>query len=121
MIRFTDQHFWVRVEQDGTAVAGITRHAQDTLGEIVLVDVQAQGRQSENAIVGVVESAKTASDLYMPLDADIVETNAALRDNPCLINDDPMGTGWILRLARLDMARFETLMNDDAYQAMVAT
>ena len=115
MIRYTEQHFWVRLEGDTGGVAGITRHAQDTLGEIVVVDVHAQGRQIENAVIGVIESVKTASDLHMPLGADIVEVNAALQDRPGLVNDDPMGAGWILRLAGIDRARFDGLLDEAAY------
>lgn len=120
MIRYTKEHFWIRLERGETAVAGITRHAQDTLGEIVVVDVPVQGRQPENAVIGVVESVKTASDLHMPLDADIVEVNAALRDNPGLVNEDPMGAGWIVRLTNVDTVRFATLLEQDAYDAMTS-
>jgi glycine cleavage system H protein len=118
MIRYTNEHFWVRLEEGGGAIAGITNHAQDTLGEIVVVDVQTQGRQLENAVVGVVESVKTASDLHMPLDAEIVEVNPALQETPGLVNDDPMGAGWILRLANVDAARFESLLDEAAYISM---
>lgn len=118
MIRYTAEHLWVRIEEGGqTALAGITPHAQDTLGDIVLVDVTALGRQTENAIIGTVESVKTASDLYMPLDAEIVETNPALRDNPGLVNEDPLGTGWMVRLAQVDLQRLQTLMDEAAYRA----
>ena len=98
MIRYTAEHLWVRLGEDGLgAVAGITHHAQDTLGDIVLVDVLARGRQAENTVIGTVESVKTASDLHMPLDAVIVAVNPALRDNPALVNEDPQGAGWMLR------------------------
>ncbi len=118
MIRYTTEHLWVRLEADGrSAVAGITRHAQDTLGDIVLVDVTARGRQAENTVIGTVESVKTASDLHMPLDADIVAVNPALQDNPALVNEDPLGAGWILRLEQVDTARLATLMDEAAYQA----
>ena len=118
MIRYTAEHLWVRLEEDGhSAVAGITRHAQDTLGDIVLVDVSLRGRQTENTVIGTVESVKTASDLYMPLDADIVAVNPALQDNPGLVNEDPQGAGWMLQLEQVDTARFATLMDEAAYQA----
>ena len=118
MIRYTAEHLWVRLDEGGhTASAGITRHAQDTLGDIVLVDVTAHGWQTENAVIGTVESVKTASDLHMPLDADIVEVNPALQDNPALVNEDPQGAGWMVRLQRVDTARFAMLMDEAAYQA----
>lgn len=120
MIRYTAEHFWVRLEEGGTAVAGITRHAQDTLGDIVVVDVTATGRQAENTVIGVVESVKTASDLHMPLDAEIAEVNAALADNPALVNEDPMGAGWMVRLSHVDEARFATLLDEAAYDALTA-
>ena len=118
MIRYTAEHLWVRLEDDGhSAVAGITHHAQDTLGDIVLVDVSLRGRQTEDTVIGTVESVKTASDLYMPLDADIVAVNPALQDNPGLVNEEPQGAGWMLRLEQVDTARFATLMDEAAYQA----
>jgi len=118
VIRYSNEHMWVRLEDGGqTALAGITHHAQDTLGDIVLVDVVAQGRQIENAIIGTVESVKTASDLHMPLDAEIVEINPALRDNPALVNEDPQGAGWMVRLAQVDHQRLGSLMDEAGYRA----
>ena len=118
MIRYTAEHLWVRLDEGGhTASAGITRHAQDTLGDIVLVDVSLRGRQTEDTVIGTVESVKTASDLYMPLDADIVAVNPALQDNPGLVNEDPQGAGWMLRLEQVDTARFAALMDEAAYHA----
>lgn len=118
MIRYTHEHFWIRMEDDQHATAGITRHAQDALGEIVSVEVSARGAQEENTVVGIVESVKTASDLYMPLNAEITEINPALQEQPGLINDDPLGAGWIMRLDKVDRARFEALMDEAAYQAL---
>ncbi len=118
MTRYTAEHLWVRLEEGGqSALAGITRHAQDTLGDIVLVDITARGAQPENTVIGTVESVKTASDLHMPLNGDIVETNAALLDNPGLVNEDPEGAGWIVRISHVDPAHFAALMDAAAYQA----
>jgi len=118
VIRFTHEHLWIRMEDDQHATAGITMHAQDTLGEIVSVEVNGRGAQKENAVVGIVESVKTASDLHMPLDAEITEVNPLLRDQPGLLNEDPMGAGWIFRLNKVDRARLDELLDEAGYQAL---
>ncbi|WP_233259340.1 glycine cleavage system protein H [Ramlibacter sp. WS9] len=118
MIRYTTEHFWIRMDGGQQATAGITRHAQDTLGEIVAVEVTARGPQDENTVIGIVESVKTASDLYMPLDAEIAQVNPALQEQPGLVNDDPLGAGWIVKLDKVDLGRFDKLMDEVAYHAM---
>ncbi|MBT2325687.1 glycine cleavage system protein GcvH [Variovorax paradoxus] len=118
MIRYTTEHLWVRQEKDGaSATVGITRHAQETLGDIVLVELPALGRHVQGTAVGVVESTKTAADLHMPATGDIVECNQVLVDQPELLNTDPMGAGWVFRLDAIEAGQFDALMDEAAYAA----
>src|SRR4051812_20288305 len=97
-LKYTEQHAWLRAESDGTYTVGITDHAQEALGDIVFVQNASVGRSVKNGeAVGVVESVKTAADIYAPLTGEIVAANADLDDNPEKLNDDPYGT-WMFRL-----------------------
>ncbi len=117
MVRYTHEHIWLAAEGE-LATAGITLHAQDTLGDIVSVELPAIGARFEaDAIVGVVESVKTASDLHMPAAGEIVAVNEDLVNDPSLANSDPLGAGWFFRL-RLDAGQsLDGLMDEAAYQA----
>ena len=118
MMRYSSEHMWVRLDGDGgPATVGITRHAQETLGDIVLVELPAPGRHAQGTAVGVVESTKTAADLHMPATGDIVECNALLVDQPDLLNSDPTGAGWVFKLAAIEPGQFEALMDEAAYGA----
>ncbi len=116
-LRYTKDHEWVRVLEDGTALVGITEHAQDALGDLVFVEVPELGA---NLMAGdacaVVESVKAASDVYCPLDAEIVEVNDVLADTPELINSDPYGEGWLMRIQPADAGAVEELLGADDYQ-----
>ncbi len=102
---FTDEHQWARLSADGqTATIGISQHAQDALGDIVFVDLPAIGTSFAQMDVGaVVESVKTAADVFMPLSGEVLEVNEALRVDPALANTDPMDAGWFMRI-KLDPA-----------------
>ncbi|PZW48654.1 glycine cleavage system H protein [Humitalea rosea] len=119
MLRFTKDHEWVSL--DGTlATVGITDHAQTALGDVVFVDLPEAGREVEaNEAVAVVESVKAASDVYAPLAGRITESNAALSDEPALVNSDPAGAGWFFRMELADAAAFDDLLDQDAYTAYV--
>ena len=120
MIRYTKDHEWVRL--DGTtATVGITTHAQDALGDLVFVELPEPGREvTEAEAVAVVESVKAASDVYAPLTGRVTEVNAALSDDPALVNRDPAGEGWFFKLQLADAAAFDALMDQAAYDALVA-
>ena len=120
MIRYTKDHEWVRL--DGTvATVGITTHAQDALGDLVFVELPEPGREvTEAEAVAVVESVKAASDVYAPLAGRITETNAALTEDPALANRDPAGEGWFFRLELADTGAFDHLLDQDAYDKLVA-
>ena len=117
---FTDQHEWVEVEGD-TGTVGITDYAQGQLGDIVFVEVPEAGKTLTKAgEAAVVESVKAASDVYSPVSGDVIEGNAALADDPSLVNTDPERAGWFYRLTLSDPGELATLMDEDAYKAFVA-
>ena len=120
-LKYTKSHEWVRTEDDGTVVVGITDHAQDLLGDMVYVEQPEAGSEVEaEDACAVVESVKAASDVYAPVSGEILEGNASLADTPELVNNDPYGEGWIMRLRPADMLEVEQLMDAEAYTAHVA-
>ncbi|ODU08161.1 MAG: glycine cleavage system protein H [Rubrivivax sp. SCN 71-131] len=120
--KFTPDHEWINIEDHLAAVVGITQHAQEALGDVVFVELPEVGRSyAKGEVAGVVESVKAAADLYMPIDAEIVEVNGALKDDPSLVNQDPMGKGWFFKIKPADMAQFDALMDRPAYDALLKT
>ena len=98
-LRYASSHEWVRLEEDGVVVVGITDHAQEALGDVVFVELPAVGDQLDaGSEAGVVESVKAASDVYAPVTGEVIETNSALEDEPELINSDPYGDGWFYKV-----------------------
>ncbi len=119
-IRFTKDHEWIRLE-GADAVIGITAHAQESLGDIVFVELPEPGREvTEGEAVAVVESVKAASDIYAPLAGRVIEVNAAIVDDPALVNREPAGDGWFFKLHLADPAAFSALMDAAAYEKLVA-
>jgi glycine cleavage system H protein len=119
-LRYTKEHEWVRVEGD-VATIGITQHAADQLGDIVFVELPAAGRALEQfAPFGVVESVKAVSDLFAPVAGEVVEANGALASAPEVVNSDPYGAGWMLRVRLADAAQADALLDPAAYEALVA-
>ena len=120
MIRFTKDHEWVRLDGEVVTV-GITAHAQDALGDLVFVELPEPGREvAEGEAVAVVESVKAASDVYAPLAGRVTEVNAALTEDPALVNRDPAGEGWFFKLRLADASAFGALMDQSAYDALLA-
>ena len=116
---FTKEHEWVRVEGD-VATVGISDHAQEALGDIVFAEVPDAGRTvGKGDDAAVVESVKAASDVYAPVSGEVVEGNAALGDDPSLINRDPEGEGWFFKLKLSDSSELEGLMDEAAYREWV--
>ncbi len=119
-LSYTQDHEWIRMEDDGTAVVGITDFAQHELGDIVYVDVNSTGRTlSKGDIFGSVEAVKTVSDLFLPIDGEVLELNVAIEKSPELLNSDPYGEGWIIRLKPTDSGNKDGLLTADAYQELV--
>ena len=119
-LKFTDDHEWISVDGD-VATVGITEHAQEQLGDVVFVDLPSVGASvSKGGDAAVVESVKAASDVYAPLDGEIVEVNSALEDEPGLVNSDAQGKGWFMKIKISDAGQLAELMDADAYQAHIA-
>jgi glycine cleavage system H protein len=119
-LRYTSDHEWVRVEGD-EATIGITAYAADQLGDIVFVELPDVGRAvTQAAAFGVVESVKAVSDLFAPLGGEVVEANAELGANPELVNSDPYGGGWMIRIALADATQLDALLDAEAYDALIA-
>jgi glycine cleavage system H protein len=115
-LRYSKEHEWVRVEDDGRATIGITSFAADELGDIVFVELPEVGTTLRQfATFGVVESVKAVSDLYAPISGEVVEVNAALTDTPELLNAEPFGEGWIARIALADREELDALLDAAAY------
>jgi glycine cleavage system H protein len=118
---FSDDHTWLQLGEDGdTATMGITVHAQDTLGDIVFVDLPAIGKAfAAKEVAGVVESVKAAADVHMPAGGEIIEVNEALRADPSLANSDPLGQGWFFKVKLTQPSDLEGLMDEAAYQKTI--
>ena len=118
-LRYTEEHEWVRWV-DGEAVVGITLYAQEQLGDVVYVELPALGEEVQQfQPFGVVESVKAASDLYSPLSGRVSAVNEALAEHPELVNEDPYGEGWMIRLEPTDRAELDRLLRADAYRGWV--
>ena len=116
-IRYTSEHEWIRVEGD-EAFVGITDYAQSELGEIVFVDVPTVGETvGQGEVFGSIEAVKTVSDLNMPVTGEVLELNAELDSAPELVNNDPYGKGWIIRIALKDASELDKLMDAKTYEA----
>lgn len=119
-LRYTKDHEWVRIEGD-VATVGITDFAQGELGDIVFVEIETEGDNLEaEEVFGTVEAVKTVSDLFMPLAGEVMEFNEAIADNPALVNEDPYGEGWMIKIKLADAGAVDVLLDADAYQALIA-
>jgi glycine cleavage system H protein len=117
-LRYTKEHEWIRVEGD-TATVGITDYAAEQLGDIVFVELPEVGRTVDQfAPVGVIESVKAVSDLFAPIGGDVVETNAELAGRPELLNSDPFGKGWMVRIHLSDSGQLDKLLGAAAYEKL---
>ena len=115
MIKYTEDHEWIKVDGD-IATVGITPHAQDALGDVVFVDLPSVGSTfAQKEVAGVVESVKAAADVYMPLSGEVTEVNEALRDDPSLANTDPLGAGWFFKVKLSDPSQLDALMDETSY------
>ncbi|WP_316819878.1 glycine cleavage system protein GcvH [Pedobacter gandavensis] len=118
-LKYTKDHEWVKVEGN-EAYIGITDFAQRELGDIVYIDINTVGDEvRKDDVFGTVEAVKTVSDLFMPVTATVTETNPELNDNPELVNSDPYGKGWMVKVTLSDAAEVEGLLDADAYKALV--
>ncbi|MCG8340469.1 MAG: glycine cleavage system protein GcvH [Cytophagales bacterium] len=120
-LKYSKDHIWVRVEGD-TATVGITDFAQSELGDVVYVDIEKKEgeKEKQNAILGSVESVKTVSDLFMPVTGEVTEINTQMNDEPALINSDPYGKGWIIKVKIKDQEEVKNLLSSEEYKKVIA-
>ncbi len=118
-LKYTSEHEWIRLEGD-VAYVGITDYAQEQLGDIVFVDITTEGETLEqNEVFGTIEVVKTVSDLFLPVSGEILEQNDELADDPSLVNTDPYGKGWLVKIRPTNMADFDNLLDAAAYKALI--
>ena len=120
-LKYTKEHEWIRDNGDGTATVGITDFAQGELGDIVFVEIEPEGFSfDQDEVFGTVEAVKTVSELFAPVAGEIVETNEKLEMEPELVNDDPYGDGWMVKITIGDESQLDDLMSPDEYKEIVA-
>lgn len=120
-LKYTKDHEWIKIVDGHTALVGITEFAQSELGDIVYVDINSIGNElSADEVFGTVEAVKTVSDLFLPIAAKIVEVNAELENEPELVNTDPYGKGWMVKIEVANIADLDGLLDADAYKSLVS-
>ena len=118
-LKYTAEHEWIRVEGD-EIVIGVSDFAQGELGDVVFIEIETEGETlSLGDTFGTIEAVKTVSDLYMPVDGEIVEVNPALEDSPELVNSEPFEGGWMIRVKLSNPAQLDDLMSADQYRTMI--
>lgn len=117
-LKFTEDHEWVKVE-DGVAIIGITDFAQGELGDIVYVEGDENEPMNQGDVAGSIEAVKTVSDIFAPVSGEIIEINESLEDNPDLVNSDPYGEGWIMKIKMSNESEVDSLMTEEEYQAII--
>lgn len=117
-LRYTEEHEWAFAEEDNIVTIGLTDYAQDSLGELVYIELPEIGREvSKGDEIAVVESCKAASDVYSPISGKIVEVNESLSDNPNMVNESPYEDGWLVKIEATDEEEIEELLSASAYKA----
>jgi glycine cleavage system H protein len=120
-LKYTRDHEWIRPNDDGTATLGVTEFAQSELGDIVFVELEPKGFAFEkDDEFGTIEAVKTVSELFAPVAGEIIEVNDKLEAEPELVNDDPYGDGWMIKISIADESKLEELMDADAYDEITA-
>ncbi len=118
-LKYTKDHEWVKIEGD-VAIVGITEFAQSELGDIVYVEIETIGETlNQEEVFGSVEAVKTVSDLFMPVSGEILEFNEALEGNPELVNSDPYGEGWMIKVKLSDTSQYEQLLDATTYEGLI--
>ena len=118
-LKYTEEHEWIRVEGD-EIVVGVTDFAQGELGDVVFIELETEGEDlSRGDTFGTIEAVKTVSDLYMPVDGHVVKVNPSLEDTPELVNSDPFGGGWMIRIKLSDPSQLDDLIPADKYSTLI--
>ena len=120
-LKYTREHEWIRDNGDGTVTVGITDFAQSELGDIVFVELEPEGSEfDQEEVFGTVEAVKTVSELFAPVSGEITEVNELLEDDPEIVNNDPYGDGWMVKLKLSDASELNSLLSVDDYKEIVA-
>ena len=118
-LKYTNEHEWIRLEGD-EAYVGITDYAQEQLGDIVFVDVTTEGETLEKGeVFGTIEVVKTVSDLFLPIGGEVLEINPELEEHPELVNKDPYGDGWLIKIKPTDTTEMDELLDAEAYKQII--
>ena len=118
-VKYTNEHEWIRLEGD-EAYVGITDYAQEQLGDIVFVDVTTEGETLEKGeVFGTIEGVKTVSDLFLPIGGEVLELNPELEEHPELVNKDPYGDGWLIKIKPTDTTEMDELLDAEAYKQII--
>lgn len=119
-LRYTEEHEWVKLNDDGTALIGITEFAQGELGDIVYVEIETEGEElAANEVFGTIEAVKTVSDLFLPVAGKVLEVNTDLEDTPETVNNDPYEAGWLIKMQVNDPSAVESLLDVSAYKNLI--
>ena len=120
-LKYTEEHEWVKIEGN-IATIGITDFAQGELGDIVYLEIDSLDSEiALNEVFGTVEAVKTVSDLFMPVGGKVIEMNSTLEDNPELVNEDPYGEGWIIKIDISDLSEVDSLLSPEGYKNLIAS
>ena len=118
-LKYTKDHEWIKVDGD-EAIVGITDYAQNELGDIVFVEIETEGEELEKEeVFGTVEAVKTVSDIFMPLSGEVVEVNSKLEDSPEIVNKDPYGDGWLIKVKISDKSQLDDLLEASKYKELI--
>ena len=116
-LKYTKDHEWIRIEGD-TALVGVTDYAQEQLGDIVFIEIEVEGESLDaEEVFGTIEAVKTVSDMFMPVSGEVIEVNPVLEDTPELVNSDPYGEGWMIKIKMSNADEVNDLMDAAAYKA----
>ena len=120
-LKYTEDHEWLRIEGE-EAFVGVTDFAQGELGDVVFIEIETEGEElSKGEIFGTIEAVKTVSDLFMPVGGEIIEANEGLNDKPELVNKDPYGEGWMIKIKITDLKEIDSLLSPENYKKMISS
>ena len=120
-LKYTKEHEWIKVDGN-SALIGITDYAQGELGDIVFIEIETEGKSlKQGEVFGTIEAVKTVSDLFMPVSGEVTEINSSLEDSPELINTDPFGEGWLIKINVDDLSELEVLLDASQYSDLIGS
>jgi len=117
-LKYTKDHEWIRVEGN-TGICGLTDYAQGELGDIIYIDIPSEGAAKQGESIGTIEAVKTVADMFAPVSGKVTETNSPLNDNPAVVNQDPYGEGWLVKIEMSDASELDSLLTPESYKELV--